>query len=83
MTLPTNMTHKSFPADFYWGYATASAQVEGSVKNRIFSANNRSMPEGGADPSGTPFELTQDTVRMGDPQPSELVFTKDGKKTSN
>jgi beta-glucosidase/6-phospho-beta-glucosidase/beta-galactosidase len=22
----------TFPADFHWGYATASAQVEGSVR---------------------------------------------------
>jgi hypothetical protein len=32
-----NMT--SFPADFHWGYATASAQVEGSVSSRPTSTD--------------------------------------------
>ena len=28
-------TTAKFPSDFYWGYATASAQVEGSVSHSV------------------------------------------------
>jgi beta-glucosidase/6-phospho-beta-glucosidase/beta-galactosidase len=27
----------TFPADFHWGYATASAQVEGSVRRTVIA----------------------------------------------
>jgi beta-glucosidase/6-phospho-beta-glucosidase/beta-galactosidase len=35
MTSTTDIKSLKFPSDFHWGYATASAQVEGSVGQRL------------------------------------------------
>ena len=34
----TNVSHLKFPKEFHWGYATASAQIEGSVRRCVFSS---------------------------------------------
>jgi hypothetical protein len=56
-------TQPSFPADFHWGYATASAQVEGAVSAESSTSHSPQLEAGGrgasiwdtfsADPSHT------------------------------
>jgi beta-glucosidase/6-phospho-beta-glucosidase/beta-galactosidase len=68
------MSKPSFPKDFHWGYATASAQVEGSIdadgKSRniwdTFSADPSHAEDGGNTSVATDFYnlYKQDTQMM-------------------
>jgi beta-glucosidase len=67
------MSKPSFPKDFHWGYATASAQVEGSIHEGgkgesiwdKFSSDPSHTEDGGSTVTGTGFyEKYQEDVDM-------------------
>ncbi|KAJ9110602.1 hypothetical protein QFC22_006701 [Naganishia vaughanmartiniae] len=63
MTSTTDIKSLKFPSDFYWGYATASAQVEGSIDVHgkglsiwdTFSADPSHSEDGGSTKVATDF----------------------------
>lgn len=58
------MSKPQFPSNFYWGYATASAQVEGSV-GPPDTELMRFAPMERSSPYGTRSAQTPRTRRMG------------------
>ena len=83
-------TTAKFPADFHWGYATASAQVEGSVSIEVdlvwtCSTDSRSVcrltSTEKARASGTPFQRIPLTVKMEATLRQPPRLTRSGSKT--